>query len=69
MTQEQKSKYILFPMLIIGVVTLITLAVLKGFYGIDLGIWQYVIVPFWIGLFGITYICNKKNTTKKETKD
>lgn len=56
MTQNQKRKYILLPMLIIGVIALIILAVLRFFYGIDLGTWQYVIVPFWIGLFCVAYL-------------
>lgn len=65
MTLNQKRKYILLPMLIIGVMALITLAVLRGFYEISFGTWQYVIVPFWIGLFGVAYL-NYKNTTNKE---
>ena len=68
MTQNQKRKYILLPMLIIGVVVLITLAVLRGFYEIDLGIWQYIIVPFWIGLFCVAYL-NYKNPTNKAKSD
>ena len=68
MTQNQKRKYILLPMLVIGVITLLTLAVLKGFYGIDLGTWQYVIVPFWIGLFCVAYL-NYKNPTNKAKSD
>ena len=64
MTQTQKIKYILLPMLIIGIIALITIAVLRAFYEIDLGTWQYVIVPFWIGLFGVAYI-NYKNPKNK----
>ena len=66
MTQNQKRKYILLPMLIIGVIALITLAVLRGFYGVDLGTWQYVIVPLWIGIFSVSYLNykNPKNKTK-----
>lgn len=51
-------------MLIIGVIALIALAILRGFYGINLGTWQYVVVPFWIGLVAVAYIINK-NTTKR----
>ena len=68
MTQNQKRKYILLPMLIIGVIALIALAVLRGFYDINLGTWQYVIVPFWIGLFCVAYL-NYKRTTNKEKSD
>lgn len=66
MTQNQKRKYILLPMLIIGVIGLITLAILRGVYGIDLGTWQYVIVPFWIGLFAIAYLNTKKITNNSK---
>lgn len=55
-------------MLIIGVMALITLAILRGFYKIDLGTWQYVIVPFWIGLFCVAFL-NYKNPTNKEKSD
>ena len=68
MTQNQKRKYILLPMLIIGIIALLTLAVLRGFYQIDLGTWQYVIVPFWIGLFGVAYL-NYKNATNKSKSE
>ena len=68
MTQNQKRKYILLPMLIIGILALITLAVLRGFYEINLGTWQYVIVPFWIGLFSVAYL-NYKNPAKKAKSD
>lgn len=67
MTQDQKRKYILLPMLIIGVAALITLAILRGFYEIDLGTWQYVIVPFWIGLFCVAYLNYKKTDKKAES--
>lgn len=60
MTQNQKRKYILLPMLIIGVVALITLAVLRGFYEVDLGTWQYVIVPFWVCLLAVAYLNTRK---------
>lgn len=66
MTQDQKRKYILLPMLIIGVMALIILAILRGFYEINLGTWQYVIVPFWIGLFCVAYVNNKKSTNKSK---
>ena len=68
MTQNQKRKYILLPMLILGVISLITLAILRGFFEIDLGTWQYVIVPFWIGLFCVAYPYYK-NPTNKEKSD
>ena len=55
-------------MLVIGVLALITLAVLRGFYDITLGTWQYVIVPFWIGLFCVAYI-NYKNPANKAKSD
>lgn len=67
MTQNQKRKYILLPILIIGILALITLAVLRGFYDINLGTWQYVIVPFWLGLFGVAYI-NYKNPASNKSK-
>ena len=67
MTQNQKRKYILLPMLIIGILALITLAVLRGIYEINLGTWQYVIVPFWIGLLGVAYVNYKKTTNKTKT--
>ena len=67
MTQNQKRKYILLPLLIIGIIVLITLAVLRGFYEIDLGTWQYVIVPFWIGLFGVAYLNYKKPGNKAKS--
>ena len=53
-------------MLIIGVIALITLAVLRGFYEIDLGTWQYVIVPFWICLFAAAYLNTKKPTNNSK---
>ena len=68
MTQNQKRKYILLPMLIIGVIALITIAILRGFYEIDLGTWQYVIIPFWIGLFCVAFL-NYKNTANKAKTD
>ena len=68
MTQNQKRKYILLPMLIVGVITLITLAVLRGFYDVNLGTWQYVIIPFWIGLFCVAYL-NYKNPASKAKAD
>ena len=55
-------------MLIVGVIALITLAVLRGFYEVDLGTWQYVIIPFWIGLFCVTYL-NYKNPISKAKSD
>ena len=55
-------------MLIVGVVALITLAILRVVYGINPGTWQYVIVPFWIGLFAVAYISNKKAPKNDETK-
>ena len=61
MTPTQKRNYILLPMLVLGVVALIVLAILRGIYGINLGTWQYVIVPFWIGLFAVAYAANKKS--------
>lgn len=64
MTKDQKRKYILLPMLIIGVIALITLAILRGFYDIDLGTWQYVIVPFWIALFAVAYLNYKTPKSK-----
>ena len=67
MTQNQKRKYILLPMLIIGVMALITLAVLRGFFEIDLGNWQYVIVPFWICLFAVAYLNTKKSTNHSKS--
>lgn len=66
MTQNQKRKYILLPMLIIGVIALITIAVLRAFYEIDLGTWQYVIVPFWIALLGVVYLNTKKPTNNSK---
>ena len=66
MTQDQKRKYILLPMLIIGVMALIILAILRGFYEINLGTWQYVIVPFWIVLFCVAYVNNKKSTNNSK---
>lgn len=65
MTQNQKRKYILLPMFIIGVIALITLAILRGFYEINL---STIIVPFWIALFAVAYINNKKNTKDEELK-
>lgn len=53
-------------MLIIGVIALIALAVLRGFYEINLGTWQYVIVPFWIGLFAVAYLNTKKPTNNSK---
>ena len=53
-------------MLIIGVMALIALAILRGFYEINLGTWQYVIVPFWIGLFCVAYVNNKKSTNNSK---
>ena len=67
MTQNQKRKYILLPMLIMGVIALITLAVLRGIYEINLGTWQYVIVPFWICLFGVAYLNTKKSTNNSKS--
>lgn len=64
MTRNQKRKYILLPLLIIGVLALITLAVLRGFYGIEFGTWQYFIVPIWIGFVGVAYL-NYKDPAKK----
>ena len=55
MTPNQKRKYIVLPLLILSVVALITLATLRVIFDINLGVWQYVIVPFWIGLFAVTY--------------
>lgn len=52
-------------MFIIGVIALITLAVLRGFYEINLSTWQYIIVPFWIALFAVAYINNKKTQRTK----
>lgn len=66
MTQNQKRKHILLSMFIIGVVALVTIAILRGFYEIDLGIWQYVIVPFWIGLFAVAYLKKPVNKTKPD---
>ena len=68
MTLNQKRKYILLPMIIIGVIALIILAVLRGFYEINLGTWQYVIVPFWIALFGVSYLnyTSHKNRIKSD---
>ena len=68
MTRDQKRKYILLPMLIIGVIALIALVVLRGFYDINFGTWQYVIVPFWICLFGVAYLNFRKplNDTKSD---
>ena len=54
-------------MLIIGVIALIALAILRGFYDIDLGTWQYVIVPFWICLFAVAYLNTKKPTNKAKS--
>ena len=62
MTPDQKRKYILLPMLIIGLTALIIMAILRGFYDINPGIWQYVVVPLWIGLFLVAYINCKKRS-------
>ena len=56
MTPNQKRKYIVLPLLILSVVALITMASLRVIFDINLGVWQYVIVPFWIGLFAVTYV-------------
>lgn len=56
-------------MLIIGVIALVVLAVLRGFYGINLGTWQYLIVPFWIALFGVAYMNYKDPADKEKSKD
>ena len=55
-------------MLILGVIALVTLAVLRGIYEIDLGTWQYVIVPFWIGLFAVAYLSYKNPTNKAKSE-
>lgn len=65
---NKKQKFILLSILTIGIIALITLAVLRGFYEIDLGTWQYVIVPFWIGLFAVAYL-NYKRPANKDQSD
>ena len=54
-------------MLIIGIIALLTLAVLRGIYELNLGTWQYVIVPFWIGLFSLAYLHYKNPTNKAKS--
>lgn len=50
-------------MLVIGVLALVALAVLRGFYDVNLGTWQYVIVPFWIGLFAVAYYMSGRRSS------
>ena len=54
-------------MLIIGVIALIKLAILRGFYDIDLGTWQYIIVPFWLALFAVAYLYYKTPKSKSKS--
>lgn len=55
MTKNQKRKYISLAMLILGIVVLLGLAAGKFFYGWKYDTWQYLIAPFWIALFMVTY--------------
>ena len=55
MTPNKKRKYISLSMLILGILVLIILGLGRFIYGIQYATWQYLIVPFWIGLFLVTY--------------
>lgn len=55
MTKNQKGKYISISMLILGFLTLIGLAAGRFFYGWQYDTWQYLIAPFWIALFLVSY--------------
>ena len=55
MTKNQKRKNISLSMLIIEIVFLIGLALCKLFFGWEYDTWQYLIAPFWIALFMVTY--------------
>ena len=55
MTKNQKRKYISLSMLILGVIALISFALVKVIFGWQLNTWQYLIAPFWIAMFMVTY--------------
>ena len=42
-------------MLILGVIALISFALVKIIFGWQLNTWQYLIAPFWIAMFMVTY--------------
>ena len=55
MTKNQKRKYISLSMLILGVIALISFALVKVIFGWQLNTWQYLIAPFWIAMIMVTY--------------
>ncbi|MBP3298551.1 MAG: hypothetical protein J6L73_02585 [Muribaculaceae bacterium] len=42
-------------MMIIGLTTLIGLALSRKFFGIQHDMWQYIAAPLWICFFGVLY--------------
>ena len=55
MTKNQKRKYFALAAVILATAALIAMAVARAFYGINLGILQYIFLPIIIGFFIVVY--------------
>lgn len=67
MTKNEKRKYISLSMFILEIIVLIGLALGKLLLGWQYDTWQYLIIPFWIALFMVTFR-NFSQAVKKDEK-
>lgn len=55
MTKNKKRKYFALAMFVIGVIALISIALIRVLYGIRLGTLQYIIIPLIVCFFAVMY--------------
>lgn len=55
MTKNKKRKYFALAMFVIGVIVLISIALIRVLYGIRLGTLQYIIIPLIVCFFAVMY--------------
>ena len=55
MTKNKKRKYFALAMFVIGVIALISIALIRVLYGIRLGTLQYIIIPLIVCVFAVMY--------------